>query len=280
MNYKIFLRDRNFIPYGNKNCSKHIDYPNLIWNSDNSYTDDDYVVFTDGCLTDELIRNNGRDIAWMVEPHDIYSESYNYIEKNHEKFYKILTHDSKFLNYKNSIFIPFGGCFLEEQHRKIHNKNKMVSMICSGKKMTNGHLFRNKCASEFNRRIDVFGYAYNQIESLSTSLNDYRFQVVVENSWVDYWFTEKLIVCFLTGTIPIYKGCVNINKFFDLNGIITFDTVDQLDEILNKLDESIYSNKIESVINNYNICKKYLLPEYSIYKNLLLCDNNFDKYLI
>lgn len=279
MNYKIFLLDKNFIPYGNKNCTKHMDYPNLIWNTDNSYTEDDYVVYTDGCILDGG-RDKGRDIAWLVEPYDIYSVSYDYIEKHHEKYYKILTHDSKFLNYKNSVFIPAGGCFLEEQHRKIHTKKKMVSMICSGKNMTEGHRFRNECATKYNGKVDVFGYAYNKIESLSTSLNDYRFQVVVENSWVNYWFTEKLIICFLTGTIPIYKGCPAIDKFFDSNGIIKFDNINELEKILNNIDEQYYFSKMKSILHNYNVCKKYLLPESSIYKNLLINDNNFDKYIV
>ena len=50
-------------------------------------------------------------------------------------------------------------------------------------------------------------------------LRDYRYHFCIENIKRDYWFTEKLIDCFVTGTIPIYWGCPSI-----------FDNISELPE--------------------------------------------------
>ena len=66
---------------------------------------------------------------------------------------------------------------------------------------------------------------------------DYRFSIVIENCKRDYWFTEKLIDCLRTGTIPIYWGCPSIGDFFDIRGFILFDDINDLENILNNLTE-------------------------------------------
>ena len=42
-----------------------------------------------------------------------------------------------------------------------------------------------------------------------------------------YYFNEKIIDCFFSGTIPIYWGTKNISKYFDENGIIFFPNIDE-----------------------------------------------------
>ena len=83
----------------------------------------------------------------------------------------------------------------------------------------------------------------------------------------DYYFTEKLIECLVTGTVPIYHGCPNIGDFFDMNGILTFSTQEELDDILDSLSEDKYKSMYESVKNNFNIAKeKFVLHHDSLYE--------------
>jgi hypothetical protein len=76
-----------------------------------------------------------------------------------------------------------------------------------------------------------------------------------------------LIDCFITGTIPIYWGCPSIGNFFDSGGIITFDSLEQLDGIINNLDGE-YEKRIESVKRNFDLCKKYLVADDIIYEKI------------
>ena len=60
----------------------------------------------------------------------------------------------------------------------------------------------------------------------------------------------------MTKTIPIYKGCPNIGDFYEEKGIIKFETIDELEQILNSLDEDTYQNMIEYIEKNYETALK------------------------
>jgi len=85
---------------------------------------------------------------------------------------------------------------------------------------------------------------------------------------MDYFFSEKIIDCFVTGTIPIYYGCPSIFRFFDAEGILTFDNLPELLTILKKIDSNLYNTKINSVRKNFELAKNYVLAENHIYKKI------------
>jgi len=71
--------------------------------------------------------------------------------------------------------------------------------------------------------------------------------------------TEKILDCFLTGTIPIYYGCPNVNDVFDINGIYTFKTKDELSVIIENIHKNghlIYNEKKQYILNNFKIAQK------------------------
>ncbi|MFK5281820.1 hypothetical protein ACI3PL_19910, partial [Lacticaseibacillus paracasei] len=75
---------------------------------------------------------------------------------------------------------------------------------------------------------------------------------------------EKLIDCLTTGTVPIYWGCPSIEKFFNLNGIIPFDAIDELDKILDSLNEESYHTS--GYRENFQKSFQYILAEQHIRK--------------
>ena len=82
---------------------------------------------------------------------------------------------------------------------------------------------------------------------------DTQFGVAIENFSHRGWFSEKILDCFLLKTIPIYWGCSNIGDYFDIDGIIPFNNVDDLIYITNQLNESYYNNRkeiIDYILNN------------------------------
>ena len=54
-------------------------------------------------------------------------------------------------------------------------------------------------------------------------LKDYCFSFAVENDIVPGYFTEKILDCFMTGTVPIYIGHEYIKSIFDERGIIFYN---------------------------------------------------------
>lgn len=158
-------------------------------------------------------------------------------------------------------------------------KENRVSFFTSNKAFTSGHLFRHEAFNYVsNISKSVYGLEMNyimtppRIESKNSILNNYKFSVIMENSFKDNYFTEKIIDCFATKTIPIYWGCPNISEYFDENGIIKFNNIYELSEILINLNPKTYNNLIDSIENNFEISKKY----YSLWDRI---DNYIKKHL-
>lgn len=120
--------------------------------------------------------------------------------------------------------------------------------------------------------FDMFGLGFKEIGGKIEGLKDYRFSISIENDCLVNGASEKISDCFLTGTIPIYYGCPNIGDYFDMDGIFYFDTENELEEIILRLNEEgeiIYNRKIDAVKNNYNLVLEYSLNP----------DKHFQKYL-
>jgi len=230
---------------------------------------DDHVILTDNSLTmvDSIV--GVKKYGWLLESPKITPHAYEFIKNNYNKFDNVFTFSKELLDLSDKfVLIPVGGCWIKDEERVIHNKTKNLSIILSAKKNTEGHKLRHSIVSSnvFNE-IDIFGYN-NPIENKITALKAYRFSIIIENTKSDYYFTEKLIDCLITGTIPIYWGCPSISDFFDINGMITFNDIDELLNVKNYLTEELYNSKIEHINNNYQLAKNYLVADDLIYKIL------------
>ena len=96
---------------------------NIEWVREDS--EDKLVVYTDDQVCTRISRES---IAWLIEPKEIKSSGYRYVEKNYEQFRNIWTYDKDLINtIPNAIFYPFGGCWIEYDQRKIHSKSKLFS---------------------------------------------------------------------------------------------------------------------------------------------------------
>ncbi len=100
------------------------------------------------------------------------------------------------------------------------------------------------------------------------ALAEYRYSIVVENSKGKNYFTEKLIDCFRTGTIPIYWGSSAITEHFNMGGIICFDTIKDLDDLIPSLTEDRYGTMIEALRENYKLASKWTSMDDTFANNL------------
>ena len=79
-----------------------------------------------------------------------------------------------------------------------------------------------------------------------------QFSFAIENSIQPNYFTEKLLDCFAHKVVPIYWGCPNIDEFFHPQGILQFETIEELKDLLITIDEFTYDSMIDYVEENYN----------------------------
>lgn len=246
--------------------------------------DTDIIRYING----EIIINRGKIVADVHEaPHLLNQKSvYDALTQHYNKFDAILTFDEELLKLPNAIFRNGGGevvlnknihiqqypILADDSLFSIYEKNKLLSFITSNKTFTDWHRFRIECVdylAQNNCRFDLYGVGYNEIAGKIEGLKNYYFSIAIENGSHKNYFTEKILDCFLTGTIPIYKGCPNISDFFDTNGILTFDSKEELIEIISGLNNKIYESKLDSVKRNYELALKWRWNN----------DIYFDKYL-
>jgi hypothetical protein len=265
-----FIKDSEFIHYI-KN-----DSPNS--NGDVKVDEGDIVIYTN--LFQKNIDNKAKyNIALMLEGQEYHRSYYDYICNNNKNFDLVLTFDKTLLNKgENFVMNLYGTCWLDDSYINIWDKNKLCSMVTSNKKETSGHRFRHIITDYIknnNIKIDIYGGNYLNLPYMTTkaftkehsgrhisnckiyALKDYMFSISIENSKEDFMFTEKLIDCFLTGTVPIYYGCPSIGKFFNINGIIVIDSLLDLMNVLSSITIDLYNNMKPYIEENYNIAQQY-----------------------
>lgn len=244
--------------------SKYID-----WDRTPINTNDDVVFYTDYSLG--LIgKSNKTTYAWLLESPDITSQAYRWIEFNNKLFTHVLTHNKNLLDKgENYKFCPTGGCWIKSEDQKIYEKTKLISIISSAKRITHGHMLRHESISKFKGNIDVYGRGYNPIDYKLEALKDYAFSLTIENTNKDYYFTEKLIDCFVTGTVPIYWGCPSIGDYFNVDGMIIFENMSDLSYIMENISLDKYNAMKDAIQDNFEKAKEYLIAEDFIYKNYL-----------
>ena len=190
----------------------------------------------------EVVKNNIKIIEDTFEAVFTYSDELTLLSS---KFHKVFTTNSWI------------------KKPKVYNKSKLISMVTSNKVWTAQQKYRVDFAEKNKDIIDVYGRGFKEIEEKEEGLQDYMFSICIENITYDSYFTEKILDCFATGTIPVYKGSKKILDYYDGDGIIFLD--DLLD--LSDLNAKLYLSKIESVNRNFKTLNEYMLIDDFIYKN-------------
>lgn len=113
--------------------------------------------------------------------------------------------------------------------------------------------------------VACFGKGIRYVERKSEALLPYRFSVAMENTRENYYFTEKLVDCFMCETVPIYWGCPSIGRIFDNRGIIQFSELPELGEIICSLSSEKYQEMLPYVLSNRARCFDLLLQDYDAY---------------
>lgn len=207
--------------------------------------------------------------------------------KNKNKFNLILTHDDEILqNCENAIFMPLGTTWIGKEDQNGDNEKQFgVSFLCGGKKFLEGHLLRHNIwykQKEIKMPIDFWNSYSNPVSNINNNkqlgwepwakikLMKSQYHICVENCKLNGYFSEKIMDCLITKTIPIYWGCLDIQKFFNIKGMFIFNNEFDLIDILNKkINENTYANMKKYVDENYEKAKEYCIGLDKRIENIL-----------
>jgi hypothetical protein len=267
----VDIDDTNFVGY-DPSCCRFQRPTHFNWDGSRN-SNSKSLFFTDNTLRNAKIQTEQLKVAWILEPRAVAPHVYSYIEQNYKDFNYVLTYDKQLLSLdKRFLIYPYGTSWVHNfTDEKQLTKEKHISIIASTKNTTVGHRLRHEVIQKFDMLnhpyIDVFGSGYNKIVNKKDALEKYEFSIVIENSIQDTYFTEKLIDCFATKTVPIYYGTPDVNHYFNKNGILFFSTVDELETILQTLTNHSYDGMKYAIEDNYKRYQDFIIPEDYIYEN-------------
>jgi hypothetical protein len=224
------------------------------------------TVYTDGFLNDRIEEYKGEKIAWLTEPLAIAPGMYEWIESNHWRFVEVWSHNDTLLRQVSEagtrgVFVHGACSFVDPRSQRVSLKTKLCSFIASNKRWTEGHILRHVVRASLPHFVDAYGHGFLSVKEKSEALNDYAFSIAIENSWQDSYFTEKLVDCFSTGTVPIYWGTLRIADYFDTDGVIHFERHSELLEVLGSLSMADYERRMPAIQRNFEAAKFFHVPE-------------------
>jgi hypothetical protein len=214
-------------------------------------------IFLDGLWMDREVFRNAeyRVFAGGFEPTEVLNAHYSQQDliNNADKFDLILTNIPEVLNtVKHSHLFPLGSSWVKKDFKKIDTFYE-VSFLCGPKNYLKGHNLRHEI---FNKIHNIKNIPVKSMFSIDPKNKNYifntsQFSIIVENTVRENHFTEKIVDCLVTKTIPLYYGCPNIGDFFNKKGIITFKNSEELFLKISFLNENIYQEKLDIIEENF-----------------------------
>jgi len=203
----------------------------------------------------------------------------------------ILCTDTEIINKcDNAVFFPYGTTWLNKDKTKHpdalgeyfngfeENFNKKafeVSFMSTANRGMGGYEMRyqiwhnknkikipSKFYSSSRNRTDLNNYSNTLHDGIipnddKSIIFKSQFSIIVENCTQIGYFSEKIVDCLLTKTVPIYFGCPNIEHFFNIDGILKFNNIDELFNIINNLSETAYDKLSNAIESNFSTAKYY-----------------------
>lgn len=209
-------------------------------------------------------------VLLQSEPPNLYIAFCNMVLQNYEKFDLILTYDDRLLHLPNAKEFCAVGSWISD-NLELKKQNQISFMMSSKINGTAYHMrFMILRRLEKLNKIGEFDLKWHRSPPRVPSKDPYfqnaKFNIACENQIMTNMYTEKILDCFKTKTVPIYYGCTNIEKYFNPKGIIRFNSIDEFDYIINNLTPSVYDDMLPYIEENYEIAKPFW--EKTVYQRI------------
>jgi hypothetical protein len=251
----------------------------------NIYFDEPVEIWIDTLrsLNSSNVQNK---FLFLLEPEPI-SGIKDLVLQQQQKFSHIFAWDTSILQQcpRSSLFEHGGTWILPSQRQQFSEPRQKVfktSFICGGKNQTEGHRLRHRV---WNRQLEIDEKTHpvaffisgqmptgvlninnnkmlNPEIAAKASLFNCMFHICIENIRQENYFTEKLMDAIVTKTVPIYWGCPNIEKYFDVRGLILVSDDDDIIKVVNALNPEDYYTRLAFVEENFQRAQRWInLPQ-------------------
>ena len=240
--------------------------------------DEKIVVFSDVVIPHAVEPRFAKvpfKVAWMMEGPEVFNTfgghvaAKNWLLKNLDKVAAVATCDDSLVEkYPDKfVFVPFGGIIVPPEESYIYPKTKLCSMTCGVMYPPRDTIYTRYKNSGF---IHFLGKAFgNPFVKHVDGFKDYMYHITAPSSRAERYFSAPLCDPLACGTVPIWFGCTKLGDFFDMNGIIAVNSLDELDEALKKISIEDYNSRLGAIATNRQLVEKYRTPDNTLWENVL-----------
>jgi hypothetical protein len=213
-------------------------------------------------------------VFWAVEPPEICPNTESMLKKNWEFYDLILTWNHTTLSEcGHTKMFPCSAVW--NHFPDTSKKQFQTSYLTSNKTDCSGHRYRQTIFDSLPAQLGAMRITKHKsppaIYDKSSMFEPFQFSIIMENCRRNGYFTEKILDCMASKTIPIYWGCPTIADFFNMGGIIPFSCYnnvaenplergDDLKKILEKLTPDYYAAHAAVIEENYHKALFYKNP--------------------
>lgn len=147
-------------------------------------------------------------------------------------------------------------------------KTRSLSWITSNYALLDGHRRRLAFLEKLRGVVefDLFGRGFQPIDDKWEALAPYRYSIAFENTIAPHYFTEKLMDCFVSHTLPLYYGAPDIAKFFPEKALVKIDPDDPhvFDRVHEIISSDLWAERLPHILE----AKELVLNKYNMYARL------------
>ena len=238
-----------------------------------TFTDDDvaecdYLVILDYPKDDFTVKVNKNNIIHIcLEPPNEVSKYRQYGNKNNSLIFNQL--DIKKNNILSHGALPWhvnkSYDFLTNINVEEVKKENKIVWVTSNQRSSKGHNVRMDFLDSIKELpfVELFGRGIKPIDDKWDVISASKYAIAYENFQNDYYWTEKLMDCYLSFTLPLYFGCNSIESFFPKNSFIQIDPKDKHSDLF--LKEIATSNKWEDNLDAIIKARELILNKYQLF---------------
>jgi len=247
--------------------SKSLQWREFVFTEEN-VAECDYLVILDYPKDDFSINVNKNNIIHLcLEPPNEVSKYRQYANKKVKVIFNQL--DIKKNNILSHAALPWhinkDFDFLNNLKVASLIKENKIVWVTSNQRTSKGHNVRMDFLDVIKGLpfVDLYGRGINPIDDKWDVLSTSKYAIAYENFQNDYYWTEKIVDCFLCYTMPLYFGCNAIDQFFPKDSFIQIDPKDKHIDLF--LKEIVVSTKWEENLNAIAEARDLILNEYQLF---------------
>jgi hypothetical protein len=147
-------------------------------------------------------------------------------------------------------------------------KPKVLSWVTSNKDTLPGHQLRMRFLRAIRDKVpfDLYGRGFTPIDDKWDGIAPYRYSIAFENARAPHYFTEKVMDCFVSLTLPLYYGSPELQRYFPAKSFIALDPADP--HVVDKINAVIASDLWKERQGALEEAKWLVLYKYNMFSQL------------